>query len=134
MLTTRRFGEAEQYTGADNTYWDADYIDPDMTPAAVYVFRYRSRDALVKMGILEDDNAESESDDQTWNGFTPAEQRSGYSRSESPELTQVEIRKKRKLAEETITVIELDDDGKVRDTWDEKRPRTGPAAIFDLME
>lgn len=134
MLTTCRFGEAEQYTGTDNTYWDADYIDPDMTPAAVYVFRYRSRDALVKMGILEDDNTESESDDQTWNGFTLAEQRSGYSRSESPELTQVEIRKKRKLAEETITVIELDDDGEVRDTWDEKRPRTGPAAIFDLME
>lgn len=92
------------------------------------------------MGILEDDDdAESESDDQTWKGFTPrsslsAGQRSGYSRTETLELTQPEIRKKRKLAEETITVIELDDDGEVRDTWDEKRARTEPAAIVDLME
>lgn len=139
VLTIRSFGEAEQYTGIDNTYWDADYIDPDMTPAAVYIFRYRSQDALKKMGFLEDDDAESESDDQTWSEFTPrgslsAGQRSGNSRTETPELTQLEIRKKRRLAEETITVIELDDDGEVRNTWDEKRARTGPAAIVDLME
>ncbi|CAK4033346.1 Hypothetical predicted protein [Lecanosticta acicola] len=138
------FEEAEQFEGFDARYYDGDYIDPDLAPASVYIFRYRSREKLIQMGIIEGEAPEPEAEqsfeERPQPSATPDKEGQGVGRSSQTydgrsvktEYDEGQIRAQRKRAREELVMIELDNSGEVFRTTVTKRPKTKPTAEFEI--
>ncbi|KAK4610723.1 hypothetical protein CLAFUW4_13760 [Fulvia fulva] len=55
ISSTTSYTEAVANDGLHARYWDAEFVDPDMKPMAVFVFRYTSHEDLQAMGMIAPD-------------------------------------------------------------------------------